>query len=162
MATTLTDTTPIDVGLYDRVIVCGAQMLNKVKDRHKRLGQYTTGKTSNTLRIVHTGNGFQVVGWKYAGTYDEGRREGGIPPVSAILEWIQAKGIAFDKPNSAEHYAFAIARTIAKRGTIRYHNNADVWRTPIQEMREAIATTSTKYLATAIAEKLKRIDLKNE
>lgn len=159
MATTLTDTNPIDLELVERATKRGEQMLSEVIARHKRLGQYTTGKTSSTLRIVPKTDGFEVVGWKYAGTFDEGRRAGGMPPVSAILEWINAKGLTFDKPNSAEHYAFAIARTIAKRGTRRYHHNEDVWETPVRDMTTDIADMTTKYLAFAVARELKRIDI---
>lgn len=158
----MTDTTPIITGLAEIATERGERMLEEVIARHKRLGQYTTGKTSSTLRIVPTGNGFKVIGWKYAGTYDEGRRAGGMPPVSAILEWIRAKGITFDKPNSAEHYAYAIAHTIAKRGTRRYSQHEDVWDTPIKEMTKDIAGLQTKYLAMEIMRSMKRIDIGEE
>ena len=157
---TLTDTNPIDLELVRIATERGEQMLADVISRHKSLKQYTTGKTSSTLRIEPKPDGFELKGWKYAGTYDEGRRAGGMPPPSAILEWIQAKGLTFDKPNSAEHYAWAIARTIAKRGTRRYRNPVDVWQTPIKEMAQDITATGTKYLAFSILQSMKRIDLK--
>lgn len=155
-------TTPVTQGLVQEARLSGERMLQQVLERHRKEGQYTTGATSSTLRIEDKPDGFQLVGWKYAGTYDEGRKPGGMPPVSAILAWIEAKGLTFDKPGQAEHYAYAIARSIAIKGTRRYREHADVWATPIQNMRSDLASRATKYLADAVARELLRTDLKKQ
>lgn len=155
----LLQTTPITQGIRQMAVERGEQMLDEVRRRHRQMGQYTTGRTSATLRIEPTQDGFQLIGWKYAGTYDEGRRDGKMPPVQAILEWIKAKGITFSRAGSAEHYAWAIARKIAREGTMRFRRHADVWETPIKEMSADIARLETRYLAMAIQRELKRIDL---
>lgn len=155
------NTDPVRLGLPQLAQRLGVEMLGKILDRHKQAGQYTTGRTSSTLRIIPTENGYQLYGWKYAGTYDEGRKPGGMPPVEAIEEWIMAKGLTFDKPNNLRHYAWAIARMIAVRGTRRYRAREDIFDTPIREMKEELSQNTTKYLAEEIRRELLRTDLKN-
>ena len=52
----------------------GNALVNEIKQRHKAAGQYVTGKTSAMLHIQPTEGGFRLIGWKYSGTYEEGRK----------------------------------------------------------------------------------------
>lgn len=155
----LLDTQPITQGLQLLVLERGEQMLDEALERHRNAGQVATGQTSRSLRIIEKPDGFQLWGWKYAGSYDEGRKPGKMPPVDAIMAWIEAKGLTFTEPGQARHYAWAIARKIAQKGTQRYSNNADVWATPIKQMRKDISAMSTKYLAETIMRQLLRTDI---
>lgn len=156
----MTDTTPITQGLPRIAQEAGSRMLAEILRRHREAGEVASGQTSRTLRIEPSADGFQLVGWKYAGTYDEGRKEGRMPPPAAIAAWIRAKGITFDKPGSIEHYAYAIAKKIGEQGTRRYYGKReDVFKTPIADMRRELAEYTTKYLQADIARTLVRAGL---
>lgn len=58
-------------------------------------------------RVVNT-----ITGSEYWPFVDKGRGPGGMPPIAAIQRWQAAKG-----GNVARASAYAIARTIAQRGT---------------------------------------------
>lgn len=53
--------------------------------------------------------------WRWA---NRGRGPGRRPPISALERWIKAVGIEPD-PIKAKRFAFALANSIAKRGTAR-------------------------------------------
>lgn len=77
--------------------------------------------TSRDVKVSVTGEEH----WIWA---EEGRRKGKFPPIKAIEEWITAKGIQVRKSRTQstksvlaarKSMAFAIARSIAKKGTIK-------------------------------------------
>lgn len=150
---------PLYEGLSAELRERGARLVADVVARHRQEGQVATGRTSATLRVEPTAEGIAIVGWKYAGTYDEGRAPGTMPPVQAIEAWIVAKGLTFDKPNQLHNYAYCIARKIAREGTRRYRTHADVWATPIEELREGMKSYASKYIATSVARLLMRSDI---
>lgn len=152
----------------------GLDMVAKIIQRHRQAGQYTTGKTSGMLHIVPTDNGFQLVGWTYTGTYDEGRQPNRQPWGSggsgstefsdALLAWAKAKGLTFKTPRDAQNWAFCVMRKISTEGTRRYKlaqkgQRADVLETPIREMREALSQRCSAYFEEQIKRTLFRIDL---
>lgn len=53
--------------------------------------------------------------WRWA---NSGRRAGKPPPVAALERWIRATGLETD-PRRIRRFAFALSRSIAKRGTAR-------------------------------------------
>lgn len=160
------DTAP----LIGSITNLGEEMLTKIKERHIQAGQRATGKTSASLRIIPTGTGFQLYGWKYAGSYEEGRKPGSLPPIKAILEWGKAKGIKdidFQNEKQAKSWAWAVALRIKKMGTKRYIRAAsgspeDIFETPVREMREQLASMVTIFYSENISKQLLRTDIKNE
>lgn len=152
----------------------GQKMVADIIKRHKDAGQYTTGKTSGMLHIVPTENGYQLVGWTYTGTYDEGRQpnkrpcgQGGGNSTEfsdSLISWAQAKGLTFKTPRDAQSWAFCVMRKISQQGTKRYRdamkgNRTDVLETPIREMREALSAKTNAYFAEQIKQTLFRIDI---
>lgn len=157
------DTRPINYEIFYNALVIGEDMVEDIKRRHEANGQKVTGQTSSMLRIVEVQDGFQLRGWKYSGTYEEGRRPSEkMPPVDAILTWVQAKGLVFDKPYQAKQYAFALARKIQREGTRRYKNHVDVFTTPIKTMRRRLADETTKYLKEEVKRTMLRTDIKKK
>ena len=149
----------------------GQRMVADIIKRHKAAGQYTTGKTSGMLHIVRKPDGFQLVGWTYTGTYDEGRQPNKKPWGSggsgtefseSLIAWANAKGLTFKTERDAQSWAFCVMRKISQQGTRRYWDQsarADVLATPIREMKEALAKKTAAYFAEQIKRELFRIDL---
>lgn len=158
------DTSP----LMGDITYLGTEMLAQIIQRHKTIAvyngrpEYTTGQTSSTLRIVATERGFQLCGWKYAGSYDEGRQPGKMPPRDVILAWAKAKGIQFESESKAKSWAFCVARKIGREGTLRYKTNADIFETPVNLMTERLQSIVTMFYSENIAKELYRTDIKNK
>lgn len=63
----------------------------------------------------------RIVGVDYTWYMQHGRSFGKMPPIKAIEQWIQNKGVfSVEKKNSVTGLAFAIAKKIAREGTIRF------------------------------------------
>ena len=160
------DTSP----LVGSITSLGEDMLVKIKERHLQAGQRATGKTSASLRIIPTGAGFQLYGWKYVGSYEEGRQPGSMPPVQAIIEWGRAKGlkgIDFQNERQAKQWAWAVALRIKRMGTKRYQNASngqpeDIFETPIREMQEQLAELVTKFYSENISRQLLLTDINTQ
>jgi hypothetical protein len=142
----------------------GEEMKNAIVKRHIDAGQKATGKTSASLRIMVTPKGFQLVGWKYAGSYEEGRAPGNMPPTSVLIEWAKAKGLQFKSDAQMRSFAFLLARKIAREGTYRYRMTPkpDIFRTPIKEMQEKLEQATSAYYQYAVMQELFRTDINKE
>lgn len=148
------------------MLIDAEQMRKEIIYRHIKAGQYATGRTSGMLRIQPTESGFQLIGWKYSGTYEEGRKPGGMPDVDAIITWMQAKGIGINDRDQLTRYAWAIARKIAKQGTKRYRdamqgNKVDIFETPFAEMKQKLQEQILFFTTEEVKRTLNRLDLQN-
>lgn len=152
----------------------GNTLVTDIKQRHKAAGQYVTGKTSAMLHIQPTNNGFRLIGWKYSGTYEEGRQpskkawgQGGSGSTDfsdALLAWASAKGITFKSEQQAKGWAYCVMRKISQHGSQRYRNAqaghpVDIFRTPIAQMQERLTKQWMFYLSQQVKRELLRIDL---
>lgn len=143
------------------------ELVLKIKERHRAAGQIATGKTSALLRVQQTDKGFQLIGWTYSGSYEEGRKPGKMPPMDSLIEWAHAKGLTFKSDSQARSWAYCVARKIAREGTERYRRASagdpeDIFTTPIEEMRKELTERVTFYFAKEIHQTLLRADLNNQ
>lgn len=153
----------------------GNTLVNEINQRHKSAGQYVTGKTSAMLHIQPTEGGFRLIGWKYSGTYEEGRKPNAKPWgrsgskstdfSQALLAWASAKGITFKSEQQAQGWAYCVMRKMAQKGSQRYRNAQaghpeDIFRTPIADMQERLMKQWMFYLSQQVKRELLRIDLK--
>lgn len=118
-------------------------------------GRNATGKAKAGL-LVESGfasgklidsAGYVEWGWEY------GRAPGKMPPVSALMQWIDAKGI-IPKGISKKSLAFLIARKIANEGTTLFRQNqpSGVITGAITEDRlNALTETLSEKYASQIA-----------
>ena len=154
------DTSP----LIGSITELGEKLVADIKQRHIQEGEYATGQTSSMLRIQPTGNGFQLRGWKYTGTYEEGRAPGKMPNPEALVAWAKAKGIQFKDEKQAQSFGWALALKIARGGTKRYRlaqqgKPTDVLSTPISTMQATLAEKVTKFYKDEITRALFRTDI---
>ena len=116
-----------------------------------------------------------MIGWKYSGTYEEGRKPNAKPWGSsgnkstdfsqALLAWASAKGITFKSEQQAQGWAYCVMRKMAQKGSQRYRNAQagrpeDIFRTPIADMQERLMKQWMFYLSQQVKRELLRIDLK--
>ena len=111
----------------------GELFVREYRKRLKSDGTYASGRASRSLEYDVTINQLQselsVLGEKYITAISDGRGRGKTPPPStAIYKWMKAKGVTLrdskGKFTTASDYkmrgaAWAIARSIGKRGTIK-------------------------------------------
>lgn len=70
-----------------------------------------TGRSSRSIQVTNlTVNGGQLVGGAWIEWVFTGRAPGGMPPISSIIDWLNAKGLP-------RGMAWAVAKKIAKEGT---------------------------------------------
>lgn len=79
-----------------------------------------TGSAVSSLSYLINENGLEIIGNKYISAIDTGTSGYNNPPSPINIEkWIRARGITADNPKyKIKDLAFAISRTIYKKGTI--------------------------------------------
>ena len=81
-------------------------------------GMRASGKFADNLEVIQTTRGVQLWGENYAQQLETGRQAGKFPPIKAIAQWIEDKGIAsrLNGEITKNQLAFLIARKIAREG----------------------------------------------
>lgn len=69
-----------------------------------------TGRSEASLQVVPTNNGGQLIGGSWIFYTFTGRGPGQLPPISAIIDWLNARGL----PRAM---AWNVAKKIARKGT---------------------------------------------
>ena len=96
---------------------------NKLKDdliaAYDQKGMRASGRWADSLEVVQD-NPFNVkiIGLDYSQQLESGRSAGGMPPISAIEQWIKDKNIfaQVERNISITSLAFAIAKKIQREG----------------------------------------------
>lgn len=85
---------------------------------YDRKGMRASGKFADNLEVRQTIRGVQLWGENYAQQLETGRQAGKFPPINAIAQWIEDKGIAsqLNGEITKNQLAFLIARKIAREG----------------------------------------------
>jgi hypothetical protein len=101
------------------------ELLNYLQTENRN----ATGKSAASLEIVNlTASTGQLVGHKGIEFVFRGRGPGGMPPISALVDWCNARGL----PRGV---AFAVAKTIARAGTKLWQQGRNVLNEIITEER---------------------------
>nr|DAW61438.1 MAG TPA: hypothetical protein [Caudoviricetes sp.] len=95
--------------------------------KYQELGMRSTGEWERGLEteVIHRDGGYSgvITGLDYTYYMQWGRAEGRMPPVGAILEWIEAKGLRpVEEKMKVSTLAYLIARKIGREGTRRYQD----------------------------------------
>lgn len=97
------------------------EFMQKVKkayaDDQKDKDIRASGKSADTMRITVTKSGGKLYGLAYIYYQKYGRRPGQMPPIDDIIQWIRDKRTFNVDEKGIKGLAFAIAKTIAKKGT---------------------------------------------
>ena len=85
------------------------------------LDQYTTQKSTIKVNNFKSLSLFTPAHLQFA---RYGRSPGKMPPLDPLIQWVSKKGIVSGGSSSARGTAFAIAKSISKKGTKNYVPNA--------------------------------------
>ena len=136
--------------LPDEIIIETMQGVidNFLKPKFIELGMNASGQWLDSLepRIVD-GNG-EIWGVDYTYWLANGRKPGKIPPVSALIPWVNAKfGIG---GKEAVSIAWAVAKKIEQEGTSYYPNGTDLLE--VLKSKEVIDFVNSKLQAEITVE----------
>ena len=105
-------------------------------------GKNASKRTRNSLEVLPTANGAQLLGANYIGVLETGRKAGKVPYNFAeiIQKWAKFKGITFENEAKARRWASAVAWKIRKEGTKQYNDGRryDILTKPIDDMTERL------------------------
>lgn len=111
--------------LKDSLEKIGKDTVVMIVDELLKADKRATGDLINSIdyEVLQVANGLvlNILSAEYFKFVDEGRRPGAkMPPIRAIIPWVQAKGITFLNKKgvkiSTESTAFLIAKNISKNG----------------------------------------------
>ena len=108
--------------LQSELVKYGKILVDKYKAQLKIDGTQATGDTEKSLNYIVGSGQLEIIADRSIKFIDEGRGEGGNPPISKILEWMRAKKIkpsTNNKKISEWFIAKRISETIGDRGTIK-------------------------------------------
>ncbi len=136
--------------------------------RYNELGMKSSGLWESELEISIDGDesksSSKVLGLNYTEQLVLGRKPGKFPPIKAIEQWIQDKGIAaIGKNISTSSLAFLIARKIAQEGTNYFkQGGTDLVEsviTPerIQSIIDRVKEINVVTMTNGLIEKLKQV-----
>ena len=138
------------------------RILNETRDdiraNMERENINASGRTSESIRVQVTGETYAIVGGNNnvhtihgldvpdtapIPTLEIGRKGGGNPPVPKgfyyiIQEWSRVKGLSFSNENERNTFAFFVSRKIAREGTRRNIQNANVYSTPVMNAKSKL------------------------
>ncbi len=83
--------------------------------RYNEKGMRASGNFESSLEIRQKENGVELWGANYTEQLESGRSSGKFPPIDAIKQWIQDKGINYENITLSS-LAFLIARKISREG----------------------------------------------
>lgn len=137
-------------------------VINKIKENLDSTGTTASGKTKDSLELVMTDNGFQIVGRQYFRSVEEGRPSGGIPynMTEIIRKWMSDKGIEnqFGKTESEKRSAaYLIGQYIKTNGTKLYREGGreDIYTDVITEELPVLFDEIEGRVLETIIEELK-------
>lgn len=115
-------------------------VIEKIRHNLDATGTTASGKTKDSLELVLTDYGFQIVGRQYFQGVEEGRGPGGIPRnmTAIIRQWMTDKGIE-DKFGETESQkrsaAYMIGQYIANNGSKLYRKGGrdDIYTNVFEE-----------------------------
>ena len=115
----LTEYPTLELELSDVAILAAQEMVDRLYSNNS----VVTGNLKNSIRVQPEkdvkGRITYPISLKEYGIYvDNGaeRGSGGMPPVKAIADWIRLKRINVPTAMTPQQFAWAVAKSIAKRG----------------------------------------------
>jgi hypothetical protein len=146
-----------DIRLSDEVILNTMQgVIDKfLKPKFIELGMNATGQWLESLEPRVTNGVGQIWGMDYTYWLVHGRKGGTMPPVSALIPWVNAKfGIS---GSEAKSVAFAVAIKIKNEGTNYYPEGTDLLEIlHSQEVADYIYSQYKEGIISEINEVLKK------
>lgn len=152
------------------------KILNQAKDEVRTNMQSlrinASGRTSASIRVEQYDGGLRLVGGTndshMVGEYPYGSLEAGdTAPIQTlefgrgggkvprgfyyiIRQWTRDKGLSFSSEQERNTFAYFLARKIAREGTRRNKQHADVYSTPVENAKERIKEAAREGLKNTL------------
>lgn len=118
-----------------------------------------SGQLAQSISWIETNTGAAIVATgpaaKYVGTLRYGRKAGKLPPVRAIRDWMDVKGIATnEEPKVRDRIAWAIAIKMKNEGNYVLRNNMTptvIWDGVITELSQGLADAVASGIVRILA-----------
>jgi hypothetical protein len=137
-------------------------LLEDIEVRYDQLGMRAGGQFASDLEIGQNRLSGEIWGSHYVEQLVNGRPPGKMPPVAAIEQWIDDKGIAAIDITSSS-LAFLIARKIAREGTEYFKQGGtdliDSVVTPerIQSIIDKVTVFYVDFFVQSVTNQLRKI-----
>jgi len=118
----------------------GIKYLSELEATMRVNQQVVTGRTLASFKAKSDSDSMEITAPRYVGVLQEGRRGGTMPPVTAIQEWLKAKGITGTE-KELKSRAFAVATSIKNRGTRLFNGTDSRFTKPTNTFTEPIEPT---------------------
>ncbi len=115
-----------------------------------------SGRTSASIKVEEYDKGLRLVGGGQGAapvpTLEFGREGGKVPRgfYGIIRQWARDKGLVFATERERNTFAHFVARKIAREGTRRHEQHADVYSTPVEDAKERIKTAASRWFTQQI------------
>lgn len=136
---------------------------NKLILRQGARGQFSSpvnasGALADSIKYTIDGYRLKVQGNDYIYYLQYGRKPGGRPPIKAIRQWIDDKGITPEK-GSKDSLAWAIAKKIEKEGTTIYKAGGSDLVSGIfnEALQQSIESDFANLIASEISSEILKI-----
>ena len=120
------------------------ELMQEVKDNHINAGQRASGKTIESLKIESDENSVGLLGRKYFGVLETGRKPGKVPKgfYETILKWAKSKSIDFESETKMKTFAYFVSKKIAEEGTklFRKGGRNDIYSIAVERAKKDINT----------------------
>lgn len=141
-------------------------LMRQIIENHVAAGQWATGRTMKSMRVEAQENYGRLVGKKFFGVLETGRKAGKVPSdfSAIILAWMRAKGLKADpipyKTNKPHKYtpqergdrqlAFFIARKIGREGSLLHRQGGrhDIYSEAVAATKERIRERMVEFTTT--------------
>ena len=121
----------------------------EIIQRHEQAGQVASGKTKAAFELTVTSSEGKLLGLKYVGVLERGRKPGGVPKdfIEIIQKWAQAKGISFSNEKQFNLWANGVKWKIIREGTKLYRSGQkqDIFDTPIENFNHRLPIRIINY-----------------
>lgn len=136
--------------INDELETCKDAIIERIRETDV----IVTGKTVESLEVVSNEKSGQLLGAKYIGVLERGRKPGNIPEdfEDILKDWASAKGITFSNDKERDRWAKAVSWSIKLYGTqlFRMKHEIDIFTTPIKNLEDSIAQRLSVLLSAEV------------
>lgn len=139
---------------YGQLIVEQLQLAIRTKPVTKYGVVNSSGNLAKSVRYEVTDSKLIIYAADYIYQVNRGRAPGKFPPIDAIKDWIDNKGLSYDIPINS--LAFLIARSIANKGTTAWQQGGTdivedvITPTLLEEIRQDFTEAVVKRITSEI------------
>lgn len=129
---------------------------NQIIDAHLAAGQKASGNAAESFKVIvdYDGGEVSLVGARYTGVLEHGRKPGKVPSnmEEILMRWAENKGLHFRDAEDAARFAKALKWKIINYGTDLFIQKGrdDIYTDKLEEAKSEIAKVATPFFIKEI------------